>query len=110
MNSDDLQRMAIPPLLVGPFSEYRVIVDGRVVPNLTGIRCPHTGKISLCVDRRFAGQFSTEEDARQAAWLIAEAMAIASGYPHFGADSKDRPFAPRAMEVRLDSDGGVEIQ
>lgn len=83
-----------PDLLVGPFQEWRVQVDGRIIPRLTGF---HDGdKIALVVDGRFSASF-TEDDARQAAWLIAQAMAVGEGYPHLGADSKKQPFAPLGM-------------
>lgn len=80
-----------PPLLVGPFEEWRVQVDGRIIPRLTGF---HDGdKIALVVDHRFSASF-TKEDAPQAAWLIAQAMAIGAGYASLGAQTKDRCFAP----------------
>lgn len=85
-----------PEFLVGPFEEYRVVVQGRFVPRLTGYRSAD-GKVSLTVDRRFGAEFSTEEDARQAAWLIAQAASIFAGYSNFEADNKDQPFASRAM-------------
>lgn len=88
-----------PPLLIGPFETYHVMVDGRVIPRLTGWR--EGDKTWLCVDRRFGGEFSTEEDARQAARLIAEAMAVAEGYTHMGAQTKDRCFAPIGNAITL---------
>lgn len=85
-----------PPLLIGPFEVYHVVVDGRIVPNLTG-RKNHDGSVSLVVDRRFCGDFPSEKIAFQAAWLIAESMAITAGYSHFAAETKDQPFAPRSV-------------
>lgn len=85
-----------PALFIGPFKSYCVVVDGRIVPHLTG-REHQNGGASLIVDNRFCGDFSTMADARQAAWLIAEAMAITAGYSHFGAESKDKPFAPKSV-------------
>lgn len=87
-----------PDLLVGPFQEWRVQVDGRIIPRLTGFR--DGDKIALVVDRRFSASF-LEDDARQAAWLIAQAMAIGEGYSYLGAPNKERPFA--TMGVGLDS-------
>lgn len=87
-----------PDLLVGPFiGEYRVVIEGRFVPRLTGRR--DGDRVRLTVDDRFMQDFSTEADAHSAAVLIAQAMAIASGYPHFAAETKDMPFAPRAMRI-----------
>lgn len=85
-----------PELLVGPFEEWRVMVEGRVIPRLTGYR--EGDKICLVVDRRFVACFSPE-DARQAASLIAEALAIGEGYAWLGSENKDRPFAPKGMEM-----------
>ncbi len=54
----------------------------------------HDGdKIALVVDHRFSASFA-KEDVYQAAWLIAQAMAIGEGYSHLGAPNKERPFAP----------------
>lgn len=84
------------PLLVGPFKSWAVQVEGRIVPRLTGY---HDGdKIALMVDGRFSASFAPD-DARQAAWLIAQALAIGAGYPWLGAETKDQPFAPLSMEV-----------
>ena len=80
--------------LIGPFEEWRVKVDGRAIPKLTGNR-DADGKIWLTVDHRITAYFSTEEDAYQAAVLAANAMAIGAGYSHAGAESKDQPFAPK---------------
>jgi hypothetical protein len=82
----------LPELLSGPFTVWRVIVDGRTIPGLTGFR--DAEGIWLVVDERFGGGPFTEESARQAASLIAQALAIGAGYSHIGAESKDRPFAP----------------
>lgn len=86
-----------PALLIGPFEEWRVQVEGRMIPRLTGFR--EGDKVWLVVDRRFSGKFSTEEDARQAAILIAQASAIAEGYAHLAAETKERPFAPIGMQI-----------
>lgn len=85
-----------PELLVGPFKEWRVQVDGRIIPRLTGHK--DGDKIALVVDGRFSASFA-EDDAHQAAWLIAQAMAISEGYPHLGADEKRQPFAPMGGEL-----------
>lgn len=86
-----------PSLLIGPFTEWRVVVEGHVIPRLTGF---HDGdKIALVVDGRFSASFEPE-DAHQAAWLIAQALAIGEGYAWLGATSKDQPFAPIAGELK----------
>lgn len=85
-----------PDLLVGPFQQWRVQVDGRIIPRLTGFK--DGDKIALVVDGRFSASFA-EDDAHQAAWLIAQALAIGEGYPHLGSDEKRRPFAPMGCEI-----------
>jgi hypothetical protein len=107
MTDEEMRRMALPPLLIGPFSEFRVILDGRVIPRLTAIK--DGDKISLMVDHRFAASFS-EDDARSAAWLIAQALAIGAGYPHLGAETKDQPFAPIGCDVSISPSGDIEFE
>lgn len=94
----DIPRKEQPELLVGPFETWNVQVDDRIIPRLTGFK--DGDKIALVVDGRFSGSFS-KDDAYQAAWLIAQALAIGSGYSHLGASSKDQPFAP--IGVKLDT-------
>jgi hypothetical protein len=85
-----------PEILVGPFQEWRVVVDGKMIPRLTGF---HDGdKIALVLDNRFSAYFP-KEYALQVAWLIANALAIGEGYSNFKADTKDMPFAPTSMSV-----------
>lgn len=86
-------------LLIGPYTAYKVQVEGRVIPRLTGY--PQAGdRVSLIVDGRFEADFPADL-ARQAAWLIANALAVAEGYTHLSAPNKDQPFAP--IGVRMSS-------
>lgn len=100
MTDDNLmpfpERLVTPDLLIGPFQTFKVRVEGRVIPRLTGSPCGD--KIELVVDGRFGATFS-KEDAYQVAWLIGQAMAVGDGYSHLGAETKSRPFAPQAMEI-----------
>lgn len=73
----------------------RVVIEGRQIPGLRGMR--QGDVVTLCVDGRFMVDFPADI-ARQAAWLIAQALAVGAGYPHLGADSKDQPFAPTCSE------------
>ncbi len=82
--------------LIGPFEEYRVMVQGRVIPKLTAYK--DGDKVGLVVDQRFSASFS-EDQAWQVAWLLANALAIGAGYPHLGAESKDQPFAPLGTKL-----------
>lgn len=86
---------ATPEFIFGPFTENRVVIDGRNIPKLSG-RKIGDDQVELVVDGRFSATFKTES-AYQAAWLIANAMAIGAGYPSMNADSKDQPFAPKVF-------------
>lgn len=86
-----------PELLVGPFEVWKVVVEGRAIPRLTGYP-QEDGRISLIVDGRFMADFPADI-APQAAWLIANALAVGEGFPHLGALSRDRPFAPQIVAV-----------
>ncbi len=85
-----------PDLLLGPFDYFQVIVGGRAIPRLTGRK--EGDQIALIVDGRFSASFP-EKLAHDAAWLIAQALAIGEGYTHLGAENKEAPFAPRAMQI-----------
>lgn len=85
-----------PDLLIGPFEEYRVIVEGRCIPGLTGFRDGE--KIALVVDRRFSISLN-EGDARNVAWLVANAMAVAQGYACLSSESRGQPFAPLISRI-----------
>ena len=82
--------------LIGPFQEWRVQIEGRIIPRLTAFR--EGDRIVLVVDGRFSHSFAAE-DAYSAAWLIANALAVGAGYSHLGAESKDKPFAPIGMGI-----------
>ena len=79
---------------IGPFEEWRVMFDGYMIPLLTGRETPD-GRVHLSLDHRFGAEFSSRDDAHQAVYLIANAMAIGEGYPSMYATTKDRPFAPK---------------
>jgi hypothetical protein len=83
--------------MVGPFEYHRVIVEGRAIPNLTAHR-DGPGQIALVIDHRFSVTVPADL-GESVAWLIANAMAIAAGYPSMNAETKDRPFAPRCAEL-----------
>jgi hypothetical protein len=78
---------------------HEVEIDGRIIPKLTA---NHAGSdaIELVLDGRFSATFPTEL-AHQAAWMIANALAIGGGYPSMNADTKDRPFAPVGMQMLI---------
>jgi hypothetical protein len=84
--------------MIGPFEEYRVVVDGRRIPGLTAFR-DGPDNIALVVDGRFSVSLPAGR-AYDVAWLLANAMAVASGYPWLGAETKSRPFAPLCSELK----------
>lgn len=85
------------PSVVGSYSaDHSVIVDGHSIPRM---RCiDHGLVIEFILDRRFSFTFP-KECAYLAAHFAAQAMAIGEGYPHLGAETKDRPFAPQLKEL-----------
>lgn len=93
-----------PGFLVGPFEEWRVVVDGRFIPKLTGVRNSN-GTILLVVDHRFGVELPNEELARSVAFVVAQALAVGAGYTHLGADAPGGRFAPMAMGVNALPEG-----
>lgn len=84
--------------LVGPFTVCHVVVEGRQIPLLTGL---HEGDhTALIVDRRFSVSVPNAY-AERVAWLLANAIAVASGYAYLGSANKDMPFAPQVTELKL---------
>jgi hypothetical protein len=86
--------------LLGPFTHYDIVVDGRRIPMLRGIK-DGDKMTSLIVDGRFSTSVPNEH-AYDVAWLLAQAIAIASGYPHLGAENKKCPFAPEIREMSVE--------
>lgn len=72
---------------------HPVQVEGRKISGLSGLAKPD-GSVTLIVDERFGAGFPNEQVARDAAWLIAQALAIGRGYSHLGAERPGYPFAP----------------
>lgn len=88
--------------LVGPFEEYRVVIEGRKIPRLTGRRTDEG--VNLIVDGRFC-VLVPDDIAQSVAWLVAQALAVGSGYSYLGAEIKDQCFAPQCMRI-----GSVETE
>ena len=82
-----------PEWITDPFSASRVVIEGRLIPNLTARR--DGDSVTLVVDDRLSVTIPSDV-AYQVAWLVANAMAIGAGYPSLSAETKDRPFAPQA--------------
>jgi prepilin signal peptidase PulO-like enzyme (type II secretory pathway) len=90
----------IPEWIVGPFEEYRVVIDGRMIPRLNALRLSD-GRVSLMLDKRFILDLPDEGLALQVASFVANALAIGEGYAFLGSTSKEMPFAPYAGEVKI---------
>lgn len=102
--SADVVKLPDPPKppewIVGPFEEWRVVIEGREIPRLQARRFQaRPGMVSFLLDRRF-GLDVPEEYAYQVAHYIANAMAIGAGYPWLGAEAKSTPFAPQVREIK----------
>lgn len=88
-----------PPDMRGPVRfGSSVIIDGRHIPK---IHMHDKGEtIELILDERLCYEFP-KEWAYHAASFAANAMAIGAGYAFFGAESRDRPFAPQCFQMIL---------
>lgn len=82
---------------------HTVIMEGRAIHRLTML--DEGDEVCLILDGRLA-----INAPREWAWLVANfaasALAIGEGYCHIGAETRDRPFAPRIMELGSDGDAG----
>jgi len=73
---------------------YTAIVDGYEVNR---IRVWERGdQITICLDSRFAIDVPRGLSGA-VCWMIANAIAIGSGYSHLGADRPGYPFAPKVV-------------
>jgi hypothetical protein len=79
--------------LSGPFEVFEVLVNDRCIPLLTGKKTDD-GRYNFIVDGRFMGGPFSPTEAEQVAFILAQAIAVASGYSDLGAENKDRVFAP----------------
>lgn len=98
MNVIDMPKRDPYDFIVGPFEEYRVRIEGRCIPGLTAVK-QHDGRVSLIVDGRFS-TIVPADIAHDVAWLLAQALAVGSGYAFLGAESKEKPFAPQMAEIK----------
>lgn len=71
--------------LAGPFpAHFQVVLDGKIVPMLTGYAYSD-GSVGLTLDHRLGYDFANAADAYTAARAIADAMAMGAGFPSFAA-------------------------
>lgn len=103
--SDNVTKFPAPPRqrdwITEPYlPERRVELNGYQIPLLSAQR-HENGGVALCLDRRFLAEFSTNADAFQAASLVANALAIGQGYSHYGATTRDMPFAPLSIQLNI---------
>lgn len=84
----------------GPVRDgHDVIIDGRLVPNMTMFDNGET--ISFCLDNRMVWGSFPRELARHVASFAANAMAIGAGYPCLEADRKPECFATPCQGLDL---------
>ena len=89
-----------PEFIIGPFEEYRVVIEGRLIPKLTAFR--EGDDICLVLDNRLSISVPKSR-AYDIAWLVANALAIGAGYACITSDEKIKPFAPNCGELKLES-------
>lgn len=89
-------------------NHYRITVDGVIVPNMFAYRRADTDtEWTVQLDGRFEYDMD-DSTLRQSMSLVANAMAIAAGYDHFGANSQPRnPY--RTVLIGLSADEGEEL-
>jgi hypothetical protein len=86
--------------IIGPFSDYRVAVDGYEVSRLRAVR--HDGLISMTLDHRFGCDIPDDKNALSVIWFIANLMAIGAGYSRFGENAQPaNPFKCRLTGISL---------
>jgi hypothetical protein len=89
---------------VGPFDDWRVVVDGRRVPFLSA-RPVDGGKVDLTLDDRY-GLLVDVETAEKVIPFLADAIAVAMGFtchPRAGWDGpRPRPPMPRLGPLFLE--------
>lgn len=84
---------------VGPFSVHKIRLDGFRVPQLEGRLVGGTWHFIL--DERFGCEVP-ERYGCEVAWMIANALAIGSGYSCFGENSQiANPFKCRMSGINL---------
>lgn len=82
--------------IVGPFERYRCIIEGRSIPMLEARRV--ADGVNLIVDNRFC-VCVPDDIAESVAWLVAQALAVGSGYASLSQPTKDRCFAPHGSRI-----------
>ncbi len=82
----------------GPFHQYKVSLDGYVVPELDGRINEETGQWHFMLDGRF-GCVVPRQYANGVAFLIANALAIGAGFNCFGEHSQ--PGDPNRFKCKI---------
>lgn len=85
-----------PEFMIGPFEEYRIVIEGKLIPKLTAFR--EGDDICLVLDHRLSISISKDR-AYDVAWLVANAMAIGAGYPSILGETRDLPFATNCVKL-----------
>ena len=94
--------------LVGPFEEWRVVLEGREVPFLTAWPA-NGGVIHLTLDRRY-GLDVAVADAERLIPFLADCIAVGMGYACHQRADQDEPIRlppfPRLTGIEL---GGPDV-
>lgn len=101
MSDDGLPPPTKGTELIGPFvarEPYRLVVDGCLVPHVEFFKEP-AGTYEVLIDGRLAVLELTEAEIQKWGYVLANAMAIASGLSHFGPEAKPKPFASRMIGI-----------
>lgn len=85
-----------PPMFIGPFEQNYVVIEGHVIPHLTGGQ-REDGSVYLTLDSRF-GVDIPAECAYPIVHFIADCIGVAAGFSCFDGENK-RPHAPRTFGV-----------
>ncbi len=99
----EFPKQQAPDFMIGPFEEYRVVLEGKLIPNLTAFR-EGEKEVCLVLDHRLSISVPAER-AYDVAWLVANALAIGAGYPCFSADRKTEAFAAGCSAIKMPPEG-----
>lgn len=88
--------------IIGPFDHYYLTYNGCIIPYITlRLISAEAKEWNVLVADRICTQLSNNELCN-AAWLLANAMAVAAGYTYFGeTSSKKNPFITKMTGITL---------
>ena len=91
-----------------PFSVYQMSIDGYLVPHLSGRIVD--GMLHLTLDNRFGCEIP-EAYASQVVWMLANALAIGSGYSCLGENCRPlNPYMVKINAISFDVKAASELE